>query len=356
CWSSGTSHSTPGVSGGAALVRQYFLNQGWGTPSPAMVKAFLANSAFRLTGVGANDTLPSNSQGMGRMDLGRAFDGVARMRVDQAQVLGASGALFTTNGSIASSAQPFRVTLAWTDAPGPTTGNAWVNNLDLEVTVNGTLYRGNVFSGASSIAGGTADGANNLESVFLPAGTTGSFSVTVKATNVAGDGVPGNGDATDQDFALLVYNGSTAAPTPDFSLAASPASQTITAGSPASTTIPSTPTGGFASNVTLSASPAISGVTYSFSPNPIAANGSSTLSVTTTSGATTGPHTITVTGTGGGLTRTTTFSLTINPPATPNFSLSVTPASRTVTAGTSTTYTVTSTPSGGFASNVTLSA
>ena len=29
---------------------------------------------------------------------------------------------------------------------------------------------------------------------------------TVKATNVAGDGVPGNADTTDQDFALVAYN------------------------------------------------------------------------------------------------------------------------------------------------------
>src|SRR5262249_20839337 len=155
--------------------------------------------------------------------------------------------------------QPFRVSLAWTDAPGPTTGNAFVNNLDLEVTVNGTLFRGNVFSGANSVSGGVADGANNLESVFLPAGTAGSFSVTVKATNIAGDGVPGNGDATDQDFALVVYNGTTAAPTPDFSLAASPSSQTVTAGGSTTYAVTSTPSGGFASNVTLSASPAISG-------------------------------------------------------------------------------------------------
>jgi len=32
--------------------------------------------------------------------------------------------------------------------------------------------------------------------------------VTIKATNIAGNGVPGNADATDQDFALLIYNGS----------------------------------------------------------------------------------------------------------------------------------------------------
>jgi hypothetical protein len=59
-----------------------------------MVKAFLINSATRMTGVGANDTLPSNNQGMGRMDLGRTFDGTPRMLVDQTQVLGATGQTF----------------------------------------------------------------------------------------------------------------------------------------------------------------------------------------------------------------------------------------------------------------------
>src|SRR6185295_3769817 len=53
---------------------------------------------------------------------------------------------------------------------------------------------------------------NNVESVFLPAGTTGDFTVTVRASNLAGDGVPGNGDPTDQDFALIVYNASDGAP------------------------------------------------------------------------------------------------------------------------------------------------
>ena len=66
-WSSGTSHSCPAVAGGAALVYQHFLNQGSTAPSPAMIKAYLQNSATRMTGAGGNDTLPSNSQGMGRI-------------------------------------------------------------------------------------------------------------------------------------------------------------------------------------------------------------------------------------------------------------------------------------------------
>ena len=56
------------------------------------------------------------------------------------------------------------------------------------------------------MTGGTADPRNNLESVYLPAGTGGSFAVRVTATNIAGDGVPGNADTTDQDYALVVSN------------------------------------------------------------------------------------------------------------------------------------------------------
>jgi hypothetical protein len=246
-WSSGTSHSTPGVAGGAALVYQDFLNKGKPAPSPALVKAYLMNSAAYMTGVGAGGNLPSNSQGMGRMDLGRAFDGTARIIVDQTQVLGTTGQTFQVNGTVATTSQPVRVTLAWTDAAGPTTGAPWVNNLDLEVTVGGTTFKGNVFSGANSISGGTADGKNNVESVYLPAGTSGSITVTVRATNIAGDGVPGNADTTDQDFALVVYNANSGAPaSPVIGVSPASFSFSATAGgaNPANQTLSITNNGG----------------------------------------------------------------------------------------------------------------
>jgi hypothetical protein len=175
-----------------------------------MTKAYLMNSPTWMTGVGANDTLPSINQGMGRMNLQRAFDAVPRMLNDQTTVLDNTGDTFTVSDSIADNTQPFRVTLAWTDVPGTTVGNAWVNDLDLEVTVDdGTgpvLYRGNNFNNNVSQPGGAADSRNNVESVWLPAGTTGNFTVTIRASNIAGDGVPNSGDAFDQDFALVVYN------------------------------------------------------------------------------------------------------------------------------------------------------
>jgi subtilisin family serine protease len=217
--SSGTSHSCPAVSGTAALIRQDFINQGLTLPSPAIIKALIMNSARYMTGTGANDTLWSNSQGMGEVDLNNYFDIFDSDHIlrDEVDLFTASGQQVTVAGTVSDTSKPFRVTLVWIDPPGPTSGNAFVNNLDLEVTVGGNTYLGNVFSGAFSTTGGTADIRDNAESVFIPAGVSGSFEVRVIATNIAGDGVPGNGSPLDQDFALVVYNaveGPTPTPSP----------------------------------------------------------------------------------------------------------------------------------------------
>ena len=206
--SSGTSHSTPAVAGGAALVYQYFLNQGWGAPSPAMIKAYLMNAARYMTGVDAHDTLWSKNQGMGMMNLGFAFDGVARVLRDQipADKFTASGQTRAISGVPVDTNKPVRVSLSWTDAPGSTSGNSYNNDLNLIVTTGGKTYLGNVFKGAFSTNGGAADAKNNSESVFLPAGTTGKVGVVVTAANVNSDGVPNEEPALDQDYALVIYN------------------------------------------------------------------------------------------------------------------------------------------------------
>jgi subtilisin-like proprotein convertase family protein len=208
--SSGTSHSAPVVSGMAALFREWFRqNRGGGTvvPSPALTKAALTNGGTDLgDGAGAGGNFPNFDQGWGLGSLARTLDTGPRFFWDQQTTFGATGNEFQRVFAVQDPAKPVRVTLAWTDPPGPTSGNSYINNLDLGVAAGSGAYKGNVFAGGVSIPGGTADPRNNLESVYLPAGTSGNFSVSVTAANIAGNGVPGNADGTDQDFALVVSN------------------------------------------------------------------------------------------------------------------------------------------------------
>ena len=213
-WSSGTSHACPAVAGMASLAWNYLARSGYPNPSPALMKAEVVGTARYLSGSGTGDNLPSNNQGFGFADTDRAFDSAKRVFMDQTRVFHDSGETYTTFAQVADLARETRVTLAWTDAPGPLSGNAYINNLDLEVTVGGATYKGNNFSGAYTIPGGPADLRNNVESVFLPPGTSGTMLIRVIATSISGDAIPGDGDATDQDFALSLYNLEAAPPAP----------------------------------------------------------------------------------------------------------------------------------------------
>jgi len=81
-----------------------------------------------------------------------------------------------------------------------------MNDLDLRVEYQGVSYLGNNFDGHSSVIGGPPDKLNNAESVWLPEGASGDFTIHVIAANLVGDGVPGNPTGVDQDFALVVCN------------------------------------------------------------------------------------------------------------------------------------------------------
>jgi subtilase family serine protease len=142
--------------------------------------------------------------------------------------------------------------------------------------------------------------------------------------------------------------------TPSFTLSDSPSSLSITQGSSGTSTITVTEAGGFSGSVTLAASGLPSGVTAAFGTNPT--TGTSVLTLTASSTATTGSSTVTITGTSGSLTATTTLALTVTATATPNFTISASPASLTVTQGSSGASTITITSTGGFSSATTLSA
>ena len=307
--SSGTSHSTPAVAGAASLYYRWLqTNYGISEPSPALMKAYLLAHPTYLTGVSANDTLPSNSQGYGMPNMQVAFDGVARSLVNQTTTFGATGDSWTWNGAVADPSKPLRIVMTYTDAAGAIGVSPQVNNLNLAIQVNSVTYLGNRFSGQWSITGGSADNANNYEAVFLPAGTTGALQITVTAANVAGDGVPNNGDPTDQDFALVCYN---CAQETDFTLQVTPPSQDICTPSDAVYTVNVGSILGFNDPVTLSAVGNPAGTTANFSVNPVIPAGSSTLTIGNTGAAAAGSYSIDVIGMAPTSTHTSTVGLNV---------------------------------------------
>ncbi|HKD80619.1 MAG TPA: choice-of-anchor D domain-containing protein [Candidatus Angelobacter sp.] len=245
-----------------------------------------------------------------------------------------------------------------------------VNNPNFTLSASPASVSVNQGSSASSTitvtpSGGFTSGVS-LSASGLPAGVTATFganpatstsSVTFTASSTATTGtstvtVTGvSGALTHTTTISLTVN---AVAAPNFSLSASPASVSVTQGSSANSTITVTPSGGFTGSVSLSASGLPAGVTATFGTNPTTST--SVVTFTASSAATTGTSTVTITGTSGALTHTTTISLTVNAVAAPNFSLSASPASVSVTQGSSANSTITVTPSGGFTGSVSLSA
>lgn len=306
--SSGTSHSTPALAGVASLCWRWLQDRYLAAvPSPALTKAYMIAHTRYLTGVGANDTLPSNSQGYGMPDLEMAFDDTVRYLVDQSVLLNNSGETYTFNGSVADPTKPVRIVLAYTDAPGAIGTSPQVNNLDLSATINGTTYLGNVMSGQFSVTGGAADTLNNYEAIRLAAGASGALSFTVTGFGIAGDGVPNTGDATDQDFAVVCYN---CAQFPDFTITVNPTSRSVCA--PADAVYPITIGSilAFDEPATLTTSGLPGGATTSYSVNPVTPPGASDLTIGT-AGVAPGTYPFTLTGTSATKVHSRDLSITI---------------------------------------------
>jgi hypothetical protein len=143
---------------------------------------------------------------------------------------------------------------------------------------------------------------------------------------------------------------------PDFSITASPASQTVTAGGSTAYTATVTALGGFTGAVTFSVSGLPSGASGGFSPTSVTGSGSSTFSVSTSTTTPAGTYSLTITGTSGTLAHSTHVTLVVNPVGgTPDFTISVSPASLNVTRGTTGRYTVTIGAVNSFTGSVSLS-
>ncbi|MDQ2968061.1 MAG: peptidoglycan recognition protein family protein [Actinomycetota bacterium] len=139
---------------------------------------------------------------------------------------------------------------------------------------------------------------------------------------------------------------------PDFALAVSPSSQSVLQGQPATYNVTVTPSGGFTSQVGLSVSGLPIGATATFTPTATAST--STLQITTATTTPAASYALTIIGTSGSLTHTTRATLVVNPLAPPDFILTATPTSISVSRRQTATYTITLGAVNGFTGSVNL--
>jgi hypothetical protein len=253
------------------------------------------------------------------------------------------GAATPTNGDSSISqgftlSQPSTVSLWYAMSCPDTVAFDWATVTLLDNTTGGTL--------TLLPKTCTQTGAWVQVSAALGASSVGhSFTLTLTSHD---DNYPGDPTYTYYDDVAL-----TPTPNPDFALSASPPSQTVVAGSGTSYTVAVVPSNGFNGNVSLSVSGLPSATGAAFNPTSVVGSGSSTLSINTATNTPPGNYALTVTGTSGALTHTATVAISVN--ALPDFTLSASPASQTVVAGSATSYTATVTSSNGFNGNVGLS-
>ncbi|MBT2228302.1 M4 family metallopeptidase [Nonomuraea sp. NEAU-A123] len=163
----------------------------------------------------------------------------------------------------------------------------------------------------------------NLTASGLPSGVTASFSPSSVTSGNSSTLTLAVGSSTAQGSYQITVTGTgslthtavftltVGTATRDFSISASPASGTVTAGSAATTTIGTTTTAGTAQAVNLSASGLPTGASATFNPASVTSGGSSTLTISTAATTPAGSYSVTVTGTGVTATHTTTYALTV---------------------------------------------
>lgn len=142
---------------------------------------------------------------------------------------------------------------------------------------------------------------------------------------------------------------------PDFSISATPSSQTIVQGNNATYTATVSALNRFSGTVNFSVSGLPQSSNASFNPTSVTSYGTSTLTVYTNSSTPSGTYTLTIIGTYGSLSHSTTVTLVVNSAATGDFSINAAPPTVTVTCPASGAYAVTVGSINGFTGTVSFS-
>jgi serine protease AprX len=202
-YDSGTSMATPITAGATTLLRQYLRQRrGVTSPSGALIKALLVNGA---TVPAAQSNVPNNDRGFGWLNMENTIRPAPTGQqsfADDIQLAVATGDVRHIQVQLADSAQPFRVTMAYTDHPG----KGIQNRLYLRViTPGGTTIDGDATAFPTV--------SNNVQRIHIDAPAPGLYTIEVHGIDVT-HGITALLPQVRQDFALAVINGVGVSPNP----------------------------------------------------------------------------------------------------------------------------------------------
>jgi len=177
----GTSMATPAITGTLALLIERYRSQHVDSPSPALLKSILLNTAVDLGNPGPDFTygygIPDAVEAVSTIDQGRFTADSAR-----------AGDAMTYTVTVPSGAAALRVMLAYSDVEGaPGSSSALVNDLDLTVSspagqVSLPLTLDPLHPAAAAVPG--KNGRDPVEQAVIQNPAAGAWTVTVKGTSV----------------------------------------------------------------------------------------------------------------------------------------------------------------------------
>ena len=178
---SGTSMSTPGVTGCMALLYEAYKKEYDEFPLSSLAKAIVCNTAIDLGNAG-----PDYQYGFGRIDILKAIESVENNSFFTGEVR--SNSVSEHSIDVDSGVKELKVTLVWTDVAGyEGASKALVNDLDLViVTPAGEKILPFILnpSSPSDIAIKGVDNLNNIEQVIIPNPQVGKYKIQIKGTKV----------------------------------------------------------------------------------------------------------------------------------------------------------------------------
>ncbi len=236
----GTSAATPETAGVLGLMVQMWADNVWGTdpegttvfeklPHFSTIKALLINNAQQYAFSGTGDDLTRVHQGWGRPSVQVAYERASNSFIIDEEVVLRLASPVAYDVDVPPGESELKITMVYPDPPGTVSASLHrINDVNLKVTSpGGDVYHGNVGLdvGNYSTAGGSPDGVDTVENVFVQNPEFGTWRVEIEAVEINQDAYLSTPE-DDVAFALVVTGGTGAicpAPAADFTIAPAPA-------------------------------------------------------------------------------------------------------------------------------------